>query len=164
MPSSDCQDTYFQVVAPALGKGEVHSSILCGSTTDLRPINSAFNHKIRDLARVAAVDFVLAAHPVSTRTKREAACQLTQNWHAESCFVRGAFSDRSGGHAGPDHGCSATPGHGKAAIDTRRSLTAARRLQATHRPRSAHAAPSPAESPATCSATGRTRRNTGAGR
>src|SRR5450830_644941 len=64
-------------VAAPLGKGEVHSSILCGSTIDLRPINSAFNHKIRDLVRVAAIDFVLAANPVSTRTKREAACQLT---------------------------------------------------------------------------------------
>jgi hypothetical protein len=33
MAPSDCQDRCFQVVAPALGKGEVHSSILCGSTS-----------------------------------------------------------------------------------------------------------------------------------
>jgi hypothetical protein len=32
MTLSDWRDSYLSAAAPALGKGEVHSSILCGST------------------------------------------------------------------------------------------------------------------------------------
>ena len=41
------------MVEHPLGKGEVHSSILCGSTSDLRPINAACKHEISDRPGVA---------------------------------------------------------------------------------------------------------------
>ena len=41
------------MVEHPLGKGEVHSSILCGSTSDLRRKNAAFKHEISDRPRVA---------------------------------------------------------------------------------------------------------------
>jgi hypothetical protein len=158
------------VVEHPLGKGEVVSSILTGSTGDFLPNDSAFQHKINDLMHLAAVDGGCAASPVSTRTKREVVCQLTQNWHTESCFVHARFSTPGAGHAGPDHcdlGGGAVSGNGAAvavAVADGRMAAAARRRPATRRLRSAQAMPSPASSPVPRAASGHSRHNAGGGR
>jgi hypothetical protein len=74
---------------------------------------------------------VLAARPVSTRTKREAVCQLAQNWHTESRFVRTDFSARIGDRTGLDRVWRGTPGSGEAAADAPTCATATRRLPAS---------------------------------
>jgi hypothetical protein len=88
------------------------------------------------------------ASPVSTRTKREAACQLAQNWHTESCFVRREFSDRIESRTRLDRAWRGTSGSGAAAAGVQACATATRRLPV---------------SLSACSATGCTRQNTGAG-
>ena len=53
MNLNSCHHMGFSQVDHCIGKVEVHSSILCGSTSDLRPINAACKHEISDRPGVA---------------------------------------------------------------------------------------------------------------
>ena len=82
MSSSDCQGRYFQVAATALGKGEVHSSILCGSTTSGTVVGTENRSKVGHFLNACACGVCAFHLPSSTGTDRETLARVTRIWHA----------------------------------------------------------------------------------
>jgi hypothetical protein len=70
------------VVEHPLGKGEVHSSILCGSTTSTTSSNSENNGKFKLLPIARATHARVRGLPATTGTNRETLARVTRFWHA----------------------------------------------------------------------------------
>src|ERR1039458_9144219 len=71
-----------RAVEHPLGKGEVHSSILCGSTTNTTSSNSENNGKFKLLPIARATHTRARGLPETTGTNRETLARVTRFWHA----------------------------------------------------------------------------------
>jgi hypothetical protein len=70
------------VVEHPLGKGEVHSSILCGSTSNTTSSNGENNGNFKLLPIAHATHARARGLPATTGTNRETLARVTRFWHA----------------------------------------------------------------------------------
>ena len=68
--------------ATPLGKGEVHSSILCGSTTSGTVVGTENRSKVGHFLNACACGVCALHLPSSAGTDRETLARVTRIWHA----------------------------------------------------------------------------------